>query len=87
MKIKNVVLQTYYSLDDSYILFPENPLHNKNYKNVEVKLEKKARIMCGIKFDYDVINIKGQEPIECELISYYKDPNGTLVIRICQDWG
>ena len=87
MKVKKVILQAYYSLDDGYISFPDNPLHNKTYKNVNVKFEKVARTICGVRFDWDVINIEGHEPIECELLNHYKDPNGTLIIRLCQDWG
>ena len=87
MKFRKVVLQTYYDLDGEYISFPENPLHNKLYENVEVKFEKKINIIHGMRFIWDVIKIPGQEPIECEMLNHYRDPNGILVIRICQDWG
>ena len=87
MKVKKVVLKAYYSLDDGFIPFDSNPLHNKTYENVEVNIKETIKTICGIDFAVDVIEIEGQEPIECELVSERTDENGKLIIGICQDWG
>ena len=87
MKYKKVVLQTYYGLDDGYIPFPENPLHGKEFYNVDVKFKTKPQIICGVEFLWDVIEIEGQEPIECELVGQFNHSDGTLIIQICEDWG
>ena len=87
MKVKKVILKAYYGLDGEYIPFDSNPLHDTSYENVEVVISQKERVICGINFVEDVVEISGQEPIECELVGTYEDSDGTLIIRICQDWG
>ena len=87
MKAKKVVIKAYYNLGEEFLLFPDNPLHNQTYENVEVKFQHKIYIMHGISFDVDIVEIKGKEIIECQLLGKYIDPNGTLIIKICQDWG
>lgn len=87
MKTKKVVLRGVYNLNGSHLPFEHNPLHGKTYNNVEVSFSKK---ICGTgdhKYVVDVVNIEGCEPIKCELVSHYEEPDGTLVISICQDWG
>jgi len=83
---KNVTLLTYYALDDGYISFDGNPLHNTTYKNVDVIIREETQLICDIEFNVNVIEISGQEPIECELIDYIEDGND-LIIKLCQDWG
>jgi hypothetical protein len=86
--MKRVVLKAYYSLDDGYIPFDSNPLHNQTYENVGVTFKEEVRTICGIDFAVDVVEIDGQEPIDCELIGTYHEPESdTLIIKICQDWG
>lgn len=86
MKVKKTIIKAYYDLDGDLISFPDNPLHGKSYENVEITIKNKVHKICGIAFDVDVIEIEGQELIECELIDTV-DLDGTLVIKICQDWG
>ena len=83
---KKVVLKTYYSMDDGYLSFDDNPLSNKEFKNVTVQFKQKTRTIAGIDFVEDIILIQNQEPINCELIDYFMD-NDTLIIKLCQDWG
>lgn len=75
-----------YNLDGGYIIFKENLLHNKIFNNVNVEIKTEKRKICGMTFEEDVIYIDGEEPIRCELVrtDVY---NGTLILRICQDWG
>ena len=87
MKVKNVVIRAYYNLDGDYITFPENPLHGKEFHNVNIEFKIKTNIICGVAFDWDVIEIEGEEPIECELVDKVYLPDGTLIIKICEDWG
>lgn len=87
MKVKKVILKTYYCLDGDYSVFEYNPLHNQEYKDVNVVISKKKKVMCGIQFVMDVVTIEGQEPIECELVNKYTMIDGTMVIGLCQDWG
>lgn len=87
MKVKNVIIHTYYGLGEEYIPFPENPLHGSSYTNVEVSFKTTTQNISGIEFVWDIIEIEGEEPIECELVDYYVDGNGLLIIKICQDWG
>lgn len=86
MKVKSAVLRAYYDLDETYIEFPENPLHGRVYNDVDVEFDEVTRKICGIDFVFDVIKIEGEEPIECELLDYYYS-NGALIIELCQDWG
>ena len=87
MKVKKVVIKAYYNLDGEYIPFDSNPLHNTSYGNVDVVIKEKEKEICGVKLIVDVIEISGQKPIECELVDEYQDSDGTLIIKICQDWG
>lgn len=89
MKTKKVLLKTYYNFGGGeYIPFDSNPLHNKTYENVNVEIKEVTRTICNIDIDIDVIEIEGQEPIECELVGTYHEPESdTLIIKICQDWG
>lgn len=87
MKVKKAVINAYYNLGEEFILFSDNPLHGKSYENVNVKFKKLIRTICGISFDVDVIEIEGQEPIECQLVGKHINPDGTLIIQICEDWG
>lgn len=85
---KRVVLQTYYNLDGSYILFDSNTLHGKTFENVGVVVSSKIHAICGVKVRLDVIYITGsnEEPIECEFIGCVEDGD-TLIVKLCQDWG
>lgn len=85
-KKKNVKLLTYYSLDDGYISFDGNPLDNTVYKNVDVTIKESTRTIYGITFDVHVVEISGQDHVECELIGY-ADSGKDLIIKLCQDWG
>ena len=87
MKVKKAVIKAYYNLGEEFISFPDNPLHGKSYENVNVKFKKETHKICDTTYVVDVIEIEGQEPIECELVGKYTDPNDTLIIAICQDWG
>ena len=87
MKYKKVVLQAYYGLDDGYIPFPENPMHGKEFYNVNVEFSETVQIISGIEFVWDVIEIEGEEPFECELVGTTRLSDGTLIIKICEDWG
>lgn len=86
MKVNKAIIKAYYDLGGELISFPDNPLHGKSYKNVEVVFKQRIREICGIPFNVDIIEIEGQEPIECELIDAI-DLDDTLIIKICQDWG
>ena len=86
--MKRVVLKAYYDLDGELIPFDSNPLHNQTYENVGVTFTKEVRTICGIDFAVNVVEIDGQEPIDCELIgTYHEQDSDTLIIKICQDWG
>ena len=87
MKYKKVILQAYYGLDDGYFEFPQNPLHGKTFYNVNVEFSETTQIIHGIEFVWDVIEIEGEEPIECELVGQIHRTDGTLIIQICEDWG
>lgn len=87
MKVKKLVLKTFYSIDGELLVFPQNPLHNTTYENVNVTMGRSAYTIGGENYMVDVISIEGHEPIECELISRRKNPDGTMVLSICQDWG
>lgn len=88
MKVKKAIIKAYYGLDGEYIPFDSNPLHNTSYENVSVTIKQVTKTIYGIDLDMDVVEISGQEPIECELVGTYQDSgSGTLIIKICQDWG
>lgn len=87
MKFKKVLLQAYYNSHGDYTAFPYNPLHNKSFENVRVRITKEKRTMCGVDYAVDIVKIEGQKLIECEVVGQRTMPDGTLVIGICQDWG
>ena len=87
MKYKKVVLEAYYELNDGYISFPENPIDGKEFHNVNVEFTTRPWSVGGVKFEWDVIKIDGEEPIECEIIGQIHRTDGTMIIQICQDWG
>ena len=87
MKVKKLVIKALYSLNEEYIPFPQNPLHGTTYENVDVEIGKRIETIGSNSYAIDVITINGQEPIECELVSRHMDANGTLTLKICQDWG
>lgn len=85
-KFDEVRIVAYYNLDGDYLIFAENDLHNKTFKNVCVEITREVRKIMGIDFAVDVIRIEGYQPIECELVK--KEVLGkTLILGICQDWG
>lgn len=86
MKVKKAIIKAYYNLGEEYILFPDNPLHGKLYENVSVVIKHEIHEICGISFDVDVVEIEGEGSIECQLLDAI-DLDGTLLIKICQDWG
>lgn len=85
---KKVRLQAYYNLDGDYILFPENPLHGKTFRNVGVVIKEEVHSVCSIAFREQVVYLtnSNEEPIGCELVDVTEYDN-ELVIGICQDWG
>lgn len=87
MKVKKAIIKAYYNLDGEYILFPDNPFHGQTYENVNVDIKQVTYEMSGIEFVADVVEIEGQEPIECELVDCFEPYENTLIIKICQDWG
>lgn len=86
MKVNKVIIKAYYNLGEESLLFPDNPLHGKSYENVSVVIKNKIREICGILYKSDIIEIEGEEPIECQLLNAI-DLDGTLLLKICQDWG
>ena len=87
MKVKKVIINAYYRLDGEYIVFPDNPLHGKTFETVDVKITGRTETIGGVGYHVDIVLIDGEEPIDCELVSRRKTPDGTLIIGICQDWG
>lgn len=83
----NVVIRSWYYLDGEYISFPHTELDGKEYNNVDITIKNHTQTYYGIEFHSQLINITGQEPIDCELVSFSEAPNGKLTINICQDWG
>ena len=83
---KKVKILAFYDLDEEYISFPENPLHNQTFENVAVDIKKGKTKISDMVFEYDKVCIQGEEPFECDLIDKYMDGD-TLVLKICQDWG
>jgi hypothetical protein len=86
MKVKKVIIKAYYNLGEEFLLFPDNSLHGKSYENVSVVIKNKIREICGISYESDIIEIEGEEPIECQLLDAV-DIEGLLLLKICQDWG
>ena len=85
---KKVTLKTYYNLDGDYILFDDNPLHNKIFENVGVLISNKISSYSGIKVKEQVIYItnSNEEPIGCELVGVVENGDN-VIIKLCQDWG
>lgn len=83
----NVVIRSWYYIDGEYIRFPHSELDGTEYFNVDIIIRNHTQIYHGIEFHSQIINITGQEPIDCELVSFSEAPNGKLTINICQDWG
>lgn len=83
---KKVQIVSYYNLGGDYMVFEDSFLHNKTFNNVNVEIKTQKRKIFDMIFEEEVIYIDGEEPIYCELIraDVY---NGTLILRICQDWG
>lgn len=88
-KYPKIRFEGMYSTGEGYISFPYNSYHGKEYENVSVKTEKEIRTYSGIEVETDVIYVKGENTfeIECELVGTKTLPDGTLVLKICQDWG
>lgn len=86
MVVSKLILKAYYSIDGEYLPFPDNPLHDKTFENVDVEVKNEIRTLRGIEFEVTVIEIAGQEPIECELCSM-EIKGADLILHICQDWG
>lgn len=87
MKVREIVLNALYCIDGEYVPFPENPLHGKKYENIDVTFSREAITICDIAYFVDKIEIEGEEPIECKLVSQKKSSDGKLVVQFCQDWG
>ena len=87
VRVEKVTLQAYYNLDGEYLWFQHNPLDAATFENVVVKIGKGRRTIGEVTFVFDVIQIEGQNSIECELVDCTTQPDGTLLIKICQDWG
>lgn len=83
----NVIIHSWYYLDGEYISFPHSELDGTEYSNVDVTIRNHIEIYHGIEFHSQIINITGQEPIDCELVSFGETSDGKLIINICQDWG
>lgn len=87
MEVKKLLIRALYGLHGEYIEFPDNPLHGKEYHNVNVDFKTSVNKIHGIEFTTDVIEIEGEEPIECEIICRVSRTDGTEIVDICQDWG
>ena len=86
---KKVRFEGMYNTGNEYISFPHNEHHNKEFENVPVSIKKEIRSICGIDVEMDVIRVGDNKPleIECELVKKEIHKDGTLVLKICQDWG
>ena len=83
----NVIIRCWYYIVGEYISFPHSELDGTEYSNVDVTIRNHTEIYYGIEFHSQIINITGQEPIDCELVSFSEASNGQLILNICQDWG
>lgn len=83
----NAIIKSWYCLDGEYIPFPDNPLNDTEYTNVDVTIHDTLYTCCGITVKCQRINIIGQEPIDCELVSFSETSDGKLILNICEDWG
>lgn len=93
---KKVRLEGMYCLNGEYTTFTHNPYHGKEFENVPVTIKKEIRKFFGHDVEVDVIsigeNVKLPDwdnfiTIDCELVSKTLTKDGTLILRICQDWG
>ena len=83
----NVIIHSWYCLEGEYIRFTHSELDGTEYSNVDITIRNHTQIYYGIEFHSQLINITGQEPIDCELVSFGETSDGQLIINICQDWG
>jgi hypothetical protein len=83
----NVVIHSWYYIDGEYISFPYTEIDGTKYDNVDITIHDTLCTCCGIAVECQRINITGQEPIDCELVSFNETSDGQLIINICQDWG
>ena len=83
----NVIIHGWYCLNGEYIRFPDNKLDGTEYSNVDITIHDTLYNCCGITVKCQQINITGQEPINCELVSFSEVSNDKLIINICEDWG
>lgn len=83
----NVVIRSWYYIDGEYIRFPHSELDGTEYFNVDIIIQNHIQTYCGITVKSQLINITGQDPIDCEYIDSEETSDGKLIINICQDWG
>ena len=83
----NVTIHGWYCLDGEYIRFPDNELDGTECNNVDITIHDTVYTCCGITVKCQRINITGQEPIDCELVSFAEIFDNQLIINICEDWG
>ena len=83
----NVIIRSWYCLDGEYISFPHSEMDGIEYSNVDITIQNHTQTYYGVEFHSQLINITGQEPIDCELVSFGETSDGKLIINICQDWG
>lgn len=81
-----VQIVTYYYINGDFLLFEDNPLHNKTFRNVNVEIKTETRTICGTEYEKDVICIDGEKPISCYLLGT-NTYNNNLILMICQDCG
>lgn len=83
----NVIIHSWYCLEGEYISFPYSEMDGVEYSNVDITIHDTLRNYGSIIIKSQLINITGQEPIDCELVSFGETSDGKLIINICQDWG
>lgn len=83
----SVIIKSWYCLDGEYLYFPDNPINNTEYSNVDITICDTVQNYTNMVIKGQLITITGQEPIFCELVSFSEAPNGNLIINICEDWG
>ena len=83
----NVEIRSWYCLDGEYIRFPDTEIDGTEYSNVDVIIRTALHDYGSFMIESQVIHIIGQEPIDCELVSFSETSDGKLIINICQDWG
>ena len=87
LKNVNIQLMAFYNDKESFLPFPYNPLNGKEFKSVDVKIDKAVRKYSEIEVLCDTISISGEEIIDCEFVGIAQATNGTYIIKFCQDWG